>query len=62
MPYIANTPTINANVFFTYENDLAGMVGIGWVGTVCRANTSARASVNEFYKTASQTAWVRLVL
>ena len=60
MPYIANTPTINTNAFFTYENNKAGTVGIAWVGVVCFGNTSYRASVNEYYNTDLQTAWVRI--
>ena len=61
MPYIANTPTINANVFFTFENNLDGTVGIAWVGSVCATNTSVRASVNEYYHTDLQTAWVKKI-
>ena len=60
MPYIANTPTINANIFFTSENNSYGTVGIAWVGTVCFTNTSFRASVNEYFYTDLQTAWVNI--
>ena len=58
MPYLTNTPTINANVIFTYENNMPGTVGIAWVGTICFTNTSYRASVNEYFYNDALTAWV----
>lgn len=60
MPNIANTPNINANVFFTFENNLPGTVGIAWLGTICFTNTSYRASINEYYNTDLQTAYVKI--
>ena len=62
MPYLTATPTINANVIFTYENNLGGTVGIAWVGTVCFTNTSYRASVNEWFLSDATTGWVSLSL
>jgi len=33
----------------TYQNDAAGLVGLAWVGTVCRVNMTFRASINEYF-------------
>ena len=58
MPYIANTPTINANIFFTFEDNFNGYVGYSTFDSVCSTNTSNRASVMDYYYTDSQTARV----
>ena len=57
--YITN-PDINTNVFFTFENNLDGTLGIAWVGSVCNSNLSIRASVNEWYNTDALTGMVSL--
>ena len=41
--------SINANVFMTYQNDEAGLVGLAWVATVCRENMTFRTSINEYF-------------
>ena len=60
-PYIANSSsTINANVFFTFENNnSAGIVGDAWIDVICSSDSSVRSSVVEYYNTDNQTAWVR---
>ncbi len=53
--------TVNANVFMTYQNNQAGVVGLAWVGTVCYPNTSYRASINEWFQSDAQTAQVSIL-
>lgn len=62
MPYIANTPTINSNIFFTFENNSVGVVGTAMNEVVCSANTSLRALVQEYYNTDSMTARVKFLV
>ncbi len=49
--------SINANVFFSFDNNTAGAVGIAWVGTVCSDKTD-RTSINQWFVSDSQTAEV----
>jgi hypothetical protein len=51
--------TINANVFVTFENNQAGVVGIAWLGTTCRTNITFRTSINEYFETDASTGQVR---
>ena len=60
MPIIAGTPSVDANIFFTYQNDEYETIGIAWTGSVCFKNTSWRASVTEYFQTDIQTAWVNV--
>ena len=44
----ATDSTINANVFFSFQNNQAGVVGIGWLGSTC-ASPKYRSVVVEWF-------------
>jgi hypothetical protein len=51
--------TINANIFVSFDNNQAGVVGLAWVGTTCFSNITYRASINQYFETDASTGHVR---
>jgi hypothetical protein len=53
----ATDSTINANVFFSFQNNLGGVVGIGWLQSTC-ASPFYRSSVVEWLRSDTTTGQV----
>ena len=50
--------TANANVFMTYANDQAGVVGIAYLGVVCNPTATWREAIVEYFTSDAATGQV----
>ena len=51
--------SIDAFVMMSYRNNMAGIIGMAWVGTTCFSDKQFRTSITEYYQTQQLTAIVR---
>ena len=56
----ANPIDADAYSYFCYENDEAGIIGIGYLGAICRTGSEKRyrTNINEYYQTDLESAEV----
>ena len=51
--------SIDAFVMMSYRNNMAGILGMAWVGTTCFSDKQFRTSISEYYQTQQLTAIVK---
>ena len=56
----ATNSAIHANAFLSYQNNETGVVGIGWVGSVCSDQLQYRTTISEWYESDVQTGQVTM--
>ena len=59
IPNEGGIPFANTYVFLCYENNAGGVVGLGYVGTICHSNRRYRTSITEYFFTDLRTAQVQ---
>jgi len=59
----ANPIEADAYSYFCYENNEPGIIGIGYLGTICRTGNEKRyrTNINEYYQTDLESAEVLLL-
>jgi hypothetical protein len=56
----ATEQSIHENAFLSFQNNQAGVVGIGWLGTSCHSELKYRTTVSEWFNSDLQTGQVKV--